>query len=178
MPIWQYTAAALHQADPQISYYLPHDSPVSQYSDSRTGRSNVPSPITIFPHDGSLRFPPSSSTPTTYEAPAQRLTHSPPQNPQLNVPQSVVVENPEADDTMEDEDSEEGYTWEVNHSSHSPPSASVRRKAHRRGQSANEDLLKNAKRAHTVVERNYRERLNDKIADLALYLFETSSDCK
>jgi len=82
------------------------------------------------------------------------------------------------DDTMEDEDSEEGYTWEVNHSSRSPPSASARKKVPRRVHSANEDVLKNAKRAHTVVERNYRERLNDKIADLALYLFETSSDCK
>lgn len=174
MPIWQYTTAALHQGDHHISYYLPQESPVSQYSDSRVGRSTVPSPVTIFPNDG--RFTSSVSTPT-YDEPARRLTHSPPQNPRVNVPQAVV-ENHEVEDIMEDDDSEEGYTWEVNKSSHSPPSASSRRKAHRRTHSTNEDLLKNAKRAHTVVERNYRERLNDKIADLALYLFETSSDCK
>ena len=172
MPIWQYTAAALHQEDPRIAYY--HQSPVSQYSDARTGPSSIPSPITIFPQDG--RFTPLISTPT-YDASAHRLTHSPPQNSRVNAPQPAV-ENPEVGDTMEDEDSEEGYTWEVNQSSHSPPPSTTRRKAHRRTQSANEDLLKNAKRAHTVVERNYRERLNDKIADLALYLFETSSDCK
>jgi hypothetical protein len=78
---------------------------------------------------------------------------------------------------MEDDDSE-GYVWEATRSPNSPPSASSSRRTHSRSQSANEVSLKNAKRAHTVVERNYRERLNDKIADLALYLFETSSDCE
>ncbi|KAG9245672.1 hypothetical protein BJ878DRAFT_6191 [Calycina marina] len=171
MPIWRYTSAALHHGGPQIAYYIPEEVPISPYSDPRAGPSTVPSPITVFTHDG--RFTPLTSTPT-YDTPTHRQTQSPNQFPRVNVPQTTV-ENTESDEVMEGEDWE-GCVREVNRSSTSPPSASARKKSHRRSQYTNEDLLKNAKRAHTVVERNYRERLNDKIADLALYLFETSSD--
>lgn len=99
------------------------------------------------------------------------------QVPQLQLVPELGPEEKELDDVMEDDDSE-GYTWEAARSPNTPPSASSNRPSHRRSLSANEASLKNAKRAHTVVERNYRERLNDKIADLALYLFETSSDCE
>ena len=103
------------------------------------------------------------------------------------------------DDDM-DEDSDE-ISWEprtpigLGQSTAAP----VRPPMHRRAQSSNEVLTRDAKRAHTVVERSktnicaarlfdkleytdlaadYRERLNDKIAELGLYLFETSSDCE
>lgn len=76
---------------------------------------------------------------------------------------------------MEEEDSD--YAWDT--ISGPPPSKSAVRMTHRRTQSATEQAsIKLAKKAHTVVEKNYRERLNDKIADLAVFLFETSSDGK
>ncbi|CZR50991.1 uncharacterized protein PAC_00866 [Phialocephala subalpina] len=45
---------------------------------------------------------------------------------------------------------------------------------HSRSEPAIETSVQRAKRAHTMVERNYRERLNDKIAELGLYLFSGS----
>jgi len=145
--------------------FYPHESPISPYTDPRS--STMSSPVTVFTNDG--RYLPVYDAPTT-----QNSNRSTPQSTHLRVPD--FAESAEGDDTMEDDDSE-GYTWDS--SRNTPPSVSNKqRPLHRRTQSANEVNLKNAKRAHTVVERNYRERLNDKIADLALYLFETSSDCK
>lgn len=37
---------------------------------------------------------------------------------------------------------------------------------------------KTAKLAHNIVERNYRDRLNDQIAELSSYLFDSSNDSK
>jgi hypothetical protein len=154
--------------------YYPTDSPISQYPPhSSSIISSGPSPhIGVFAHDA--RFAP--LTPV-YEPQHQRPSgRSPPHVPQLQIVPDLGSER-EMEDVMEDDDSE-GYIWEATRSPNTPPSASSSRPTHRRSQSANEMSLKNAKRAHTVVERNYRERLNDKIADLALYLFETSSDCE
>jgi len=170
MPIWQYTAAALHHGEPQMAYY-PHGSPISP-----NAPAVMSSPSTVFANDG--RFTP--MTPIyDMSNPSAKADRSPPQMMHLQVPE--FTEGADGDGSMDD-DSEEGYTWDSNRSPNTPSSASNNRQqrpsSHRRSNSANENSLKNAKRAHTVVERNYRERLNDKIADLALYLFETSSDCK
>jgi hypothetical protein len=87
---------------------------------------------------------------------------------------------PRSENSIEDDDDESGgESWD-----HSPAQPSTSRKSlkHSSGQRAmstsDEASIRNAKRTHTVVEKNYRERLNDKIADLAVYLFETSSDGK
>ena len=159
-----------------MNAFYPQDAPLSPYPDPRSAApsSTMSSPATVFPHDG--RFTPMAPMTPIYDSaghpsiPRQRLPH-------LRVPVPEFLQATE-EEVMEDEDSE-SYTWDMNRSSNSPPPPPPRagkRPVHRRTQSANEMSLKNAKRAHTVVERNYRERLNDKIADLALYLFETSSD--
>lgn len=147
------------------------------------------SPILPYPHNGSSMSSPNPNTnigvfvqdgsfaPITpiYEPSNHRSNTSTPQAPQLsNIPD--YPEGTERENAIEDDDSE-GYTWEASRSPNSSPSTFSNSLSHRRSHSANEMTLRNAKRAHTVVERNYRERLNDKIADLALYLFETSSDC-
>lgn len=155
--------------------FYPNQSPISPYPNGGASiHSGNPSPnVPMFNNDG--RFTP-LATPRYDHA-----IHSASRSPQMPHPQAPpgfregTRSLGREDDIMEDEDSE-SFTWESNRSPNTPPSSSSNR--HRRTQSANENTLKNAKRAHTVVERNYRERLNDKIADLALYLFETSSDCE
>lgn len=170
MPIWQYTPASLQQGHARQMPYFTQESPISPYPDSRT-QSVMSSPVAVFTNNG--QFTP------IYDAPVQpptRSAKSTPQTTHLRVPE--FIETPEYEEAMEDDDSE-SYGWDSNQSPHTPPTGlKVQVPVHRRSRSANETSMKNAKRAHTVVERNYRERLNDKIADLALYLFETSSDCE
>lgn len=108
-----------------------------------------------------------SSTPG-YDALAD-IANNPLQRSRINV--SETTDNNEI---MEDEDLD-GFPWGPEPAIATRASIKPR---HRRRFSKTEALARNAKRAHTIVEKNYRERLNDKIADLALYLFETSSDCK
>jgi hypothetical protein len=173
MPIWQYTTAALHNGEPQMSYY-PLESPISPYADPRSNPpTSLSSPVAAFANDG--RFTPMTPMYDMQHLPS-KPNRSPAQVAHLQPPE--FADGAEGEDAVDDEDSE-GGEWS-NRSSNTPPSAlnNKKRSSHRRSISANETSLKNAKRAHTVVERNYRERLNDKIADLALYLFETSSDCE
>lgn len=159
MPIWQYTQAALNQRELPSSYF-PIESPLSPQFPQSSCSSAMQSPhIPTFPSDSA--FPP---TPTTYGP------------PRANLKRSRRSESADQDDemAMEDEDSD---AWDT---IPGPPLAkSAVRMTHRRTQSATDQAsIKLAKKAHTVVEKNYRERLNDKIADLAVYLFETSSDGK
>lgn len=158
MPIWQYTQAALNQRELPPSYY-PIESPLSPQFPQSSCSSATQSPhIPTFPMDSG--FPP---TPTTYGPPRASLKRS------------RRSESAEQDDEMAMEDEDSDYAWDT--ISGPPPSKSAGRMTHRRTQSASEQAsIKLAKKAHTVVEKNYRERLNDKIADLAIYLFETSSD--
>jgi hypothetical protein len=54
-------------------------------------------------------------------------------------------------------------------------------KTHARGQSLNENGPmggRTAKLAHNIVERNYRDRLNDQITELSSYLFDLSAESK
>lgn len=154
--------------------YYPHGSPISPYTDPRSNApsSVMSSPATVFNNDG--RF--AAATPAYNTSKRHHNSNrSTPQATYLHVPE--FQEGAIVGDIMEDDDSE--CAWDSNQSRNVPLSNSNKRKSsHIRSHSANEANMKNAKRAHTVVERNYRERLNDKIADLALYLFETSSDCK
>ncbi|KAG4415680.1 hypothetical protein IFR04_011185 [Cadophora malorum] len=161
--LWQYTAAALNSGELGTSYF-PHGSPISPHPNLQpTLSSTTNSPRGVhFPHDG--RFAPLAPSIEQHMRPSKRPT---PPALQLN-----------EDDDM-DEDSDE-ISWEprtpigLGQSTAAP----VRPPMHRRAKSSNEVLTRDAKRAHTVVERNYRERLNDKIAELGLYLFETSSDSR
>tara|TARA_R110002060_G_scaffold64665_1_gene73750 strand:- start:348 stop:983 length:636 start_codon:yes stop_codon:yes gene_type:complete len=182
--LWQYTAAALNSGELGTSYF-PHGSPISPHPNLQpTLSSTTNSPRGVhFPHDG--RFAPLAPSIEQHMRPSKRPT---PPALQLN-----------EDDDM-DEDSDE-ISWEprtpigLGQSTAAP----VRPPMHRRAKSSNEVLTRDAKRAHTVVERSktnicaarlfdkleytdlaadYRERLNDKIAELGLYLFETSSDCE
>ena len=123
----------------------------------------------------------------------------------FNRPMNPVHSQEPKGETVEDDEDEDSdsFAWEMKPAVEKPI-----KPLHRRSQSANELSVRNAKRAHTVVvglsyfnalgstrtslhrwidhglntffeqEKNYRERLNDKINDLALYLFETTSDCK
>ncbi|KAK0126503.1 hypothetical protein ONS95_008099 [Cadophora gregata] len=182
--LWQYTAAALNSGELGTSYFA-HASPISPHPTLQsTLSSTTNSPRGVqFPSDG--RFAPLAPTIEQHIRPSKRPT---PPALQLN-----------EDDEM-DEDSDE-ISWEprtpigVGQSTAAP----VRPPMHRRVKSSNEVLTRDAKRAHTVVERSettflnagsfvmqkrtdiaadYRERLNDKIAELGLYLFETSSDSR
>lgn len=170
MPIWQYTAAALnpaedhhqHHNNSQIMYHSPpeHD-PVSPYepyfNPPSASSSAIPSPnVDMFPRNA--RF--------SNGAPIPR-----PLQPARKRPRMMEVEVEE-----EEEEDSDDYPWEEAPQRRKGKKASGR-PAHRRTHSASEVSV-DAKRAHTVVEKNYRERLNDKIADLALYLFETSSDSR
>lgn len=166
MPIWQYTTAALNDQEPSIPYYS-HSSPITPYLNGPSGSSSaVPSPnLPIFPRD--TRYP--HLTTPGYEPQvhdSNKLSRNSPPG---------IAESIDNDETMEDEDSDT-ISWGPN--SVGPKSSTPKRPPHRRTQSNSEVSMRNAKRAHTAVEKNYRERLNDKIADLAVYLFETSSDCK
>jgi hypothetical protein len=169
MPILQYTTAALNQGDLSISCYA-NDSPIIPYENPIASAPSTLSSANTAGYPQNARFTP--VTPA-YNNNVERPGKVRPLGPQQVL--QTYEETPENEDLIEDEDSE-GYLWETNPSSTGPSSSS--RPTHRRTHSANDIVSKNAKRAHTVVERNYRERLNDKIADLALYLFETSSDCK
>lgn len=174
MPIWQYTTAASHQPEPSMRYYL-QESPIKPYTNHGSAPgSAIPSPnVAVFSNDP--RF---AALPPTYDPSVQYSSRSTHQIPQISQPLTPEFgETAEAEDVMDDDESE-GYPWDANRSPATPSSSTSTRPSHQRKQSANKETLKKAKRAHTVVERNYRERLNDKIADLALYLFETSSDCK
>jgi len=153
-----------------LSYYS-NESPISTYPNHAL--SVVPpfqsSSAGVLSSD--TRF---TSTTPIYEGSNQRkLNRTPPQAPHLQI---VPESSSEPDDGV-DEDDSELYTWEPMQSPNTPPqSASSKRPSHRKCHPGNEQLLKHTKKAHTVVEKNYRERLNDKIADLAVFLFETSSD--
>ncbi|KAH7417371.1 hypothetical protein BKA64DRAFT_299018 [Cadophora sp. MPI-SDFR-AT-0126] len=161
--LWQYTAAALNTGELGTSYF-PQGSPISPHPNLQStlsSRTNSPRGV-HFPSDG--RFAPLAPS---IEQHTRSSTRPTPPALQLN-----------EDDEM-DEDSDE-ISWEprtpigIGQSTAAP----VRPSMHRRAKSSNEILTRDAKRAHTVVERNYRERLNDKIAELGLYLFETSSDSR
>ncbi|KAH6709176.1 hypothetical protein DL95DRAFT_9919 [Leptodontidium sp. 2 PMI_412] len=161
--LWQYTAAALNTGE-LGSPYFPNESPISPHAtfqSSLTSTTNSPRGLQ-FSNDG--RFAPLAPSVERHVRPSKRP-----------IPPALQLNE---DDDM-DEDSDE-ISWEprtpitVGHST----ASSVRPQMHRRAKSTNEVLTRDAKRAHTVVERNYRERLNDKIAELGLYLFETSSDSR
>ncbi|CAG8954379.1 hypothetical protein HYFRA_00006005 [Hymenoscyphus fraxineus] len=160
MPIWQYTQAALSQRELPQSYF-PLESPLSSHYPQSACSSAIQSPhMPEFPAESA--FP---HTPTTFEP------------PRPNLKRSRRSESADQEEEMNLEDEDSDYAWDT--ISGPPPSKSAVRMIHRRTQSATEQAsIKLAKKAHTVVEKNYRERLNDKIADLAVYLFETSSDAR
>ena len=129
--------------------------PLSPYQLSSPASSMVPSPnIPIFPHHAA-------------SIPSPTVRHQP-------TPSHGSRKRTRRSESLEEEDEEsDAESWDP------PPrnQKSTKRPSHRRTLSANDEAsIRNAKRTHTVVEKNYRERLNDKIADLAVYLFETSSD--
>lgn len=144
------------------------------------------------------------------------------QDPSINNPfHNIVGASTSCDDEDMVEEDQDDYSWNPSSWTCEPAPASGSGPAHRRSKSTNELSLRNARKAHTVVERSmsipympplprsslkthrlsflvslllcrlvyprfkvvhiyldYRDRLNDKIADLGLYLFQTSSDCK
>ncbi|CZT04637.1 uncharacterized protein RAG0_11033 [Rhynchosporium agropyri] len=163
MPLWQYTAAALNSGEFSSSYFPIESQTVAHsiFHSSLSSTNNSPRGVQCS-NDG--RFP---SLVSNDERRIRQSDRSIPLSLQLN-----------DDDEME-EDSDE-VSWEprtpsgVGYSTVSPS----RSQMHRRVKSSTETLTRDARRAHTVVERNYRERLNDKIAELGLYLFETSSDSR
>jgi len=166
MPIWQISTAALSYEEPSVAYYS-HSPPISPFITGPSASSSVvPSPnLPMFPQNNSDSY----FTTPGYD---QQVLDSK-KSSQSSPP--GVAESIDNDETIEDEDSDT-FSWDSKLTANA--SSAPKRPPHRRTQSYNEVSFKNAKRAHTVVEKNYRERLNDKIADLAVYLFETSSDCK
>ncbi|KAL2072621.1 hypothetical protein VTL71DRAFT_11964 [Oculimacula yallundae] len=165
MGLWQYTAVALNSGGELGSSYFPNESPVSAYSNFNSAFSSTTNSPRGFQGSNHGRFPP-------LEPIAKRRFRS----SKHMVPPALQLNE---DNEMEEEDSDE-TPWEprtprgIGYSTLSPK----RPKMHRRAKSSNEVLTRDARRAHTVVERNYRERLNDKIAELGLYLFETSSESR
>jgi hypothetical protein len=104
---------------------------------------------------------------------------------QLSSPTSSILPSPSnekkrsrtTESAEDDEDDSGGDSWDQTTPQPSTSRKSLKRSSSQRETSTNDEVsIRNAKRTHTVVEKNYRERLNDKIADLAVYLFETSSD--
>lgn len=140
-----------------------HSSPISSFLHGHSPYSSTfPSPsLQVF--DGDSGYP---------RLVSEQRVHVSTKSPQSNPAEPSDITDIE--ELMEDEDSD-NYSWEPK-SAASASSASSKPRLKRR--QSNKESLKNAKRTHTIVEKNYRERLNDKIADLATYLFETSSDCK
>lgn len=138
MPIWQYTATALSSGDLGSSYY-PNESPISSHSNlpcSLPSTTRSPSGV-HFPDGGFTPVAPSSEQ---YIPPLKRPI---PQALQLRV-------NPDDDDMEDDSD---GVSWEPK----TPNGLSANtpmRPVHRRAKSSNEVLTRDAKRAHTVVERS------------------------
>ncbi|KAL3417985.1 hypothetical protein PVAG01_10995 [Phlyctema vagabunda] len=156
MPIWQYTAAALNRPD-GITYY-PTEAPLSPVS------NHGPSPSTgSYASNG--RFP---NIAANYRLSSSQYAE------QTRIP-TTYGENFDIEEEDE-EDSDTHTSWDAQPSPNLP--TPPHKPGHRRNNSATDATSRSAKRAHTVVERNYRERLNDKIADLALYLFDTSSDSR
>jgi hypothetical protein len=158
LAIWQYTTAALNQQDNLESHSM-NDFHFPSYQLSSPTSSILPSPSnTMFSHHtASLASPHvrQSSHFSRNEKKRSRTTES----------------------AEDDEDDSGGDSWDQTTPQPSTSRKSLKRSSSQRETSTNDEVsIRNAKRTHTVVEKNYRERLNDKIADLAVYLFETSSD--
>ncbi|RDW68549.1 hypothetical protein BP5796_09206 [Coleophoma crateriformis] len=172
MPIWQYTQAALSRGESSMPYYPHNDAPLT--------------PVPTNP----ITSPASGNYPDKFEntrfvsgGPNYRMhgNYNTTESPRAGVSIPQYIAEVEGED--EDEEDSDNYTmWDTQDQSPRIPAAAPRpslsRPGHRRTQSSSDVTSRSAKRAHTVVERNYRERLNDKIADLALYLFDTSSDSR
>jgi len=151
MPIWQYTAIPVDfQAGVQVQIphnfqYYPNDSP-SPYSNNPASsvgsvQSSVNSPQPPF-FQADPRFTP--LTPI-YDAPANIPTQ-----PQFQLP--IFGEKVEREEMIEDEESDE-FSWDPL-SPTGPPRTTNGKNIHRRTKSASEASARNAKRAHTVVERS------------------------
>jgi hypothetical protein len=158
LAIWQYTTAALNQQENLESHSM-NQFPFSSYQLSSPTSSILPSPstTTFSHHTASLASPHvrQSSHFSSSEKKRPRTTES----------------------VEDDEDDSGGDSWDQTTPQPSTSRKSLKRSSSQRERSTNDEVsIRNAKRTHTVVEKNYRERLNDKIADLAVYLFETSSD--
>ncbi|TVY93330.1 hypothetical protein LAWI1_G001553, partial [Lachnellula willkommii] len=160
MPIWQYTTATLDQQEASMPFYG-YSSLISSFLPSHSPYSSTfPSPsLQVFHEDSGYPRPVSKQR--------VHVSNKSPQNSPAEPSEITDIE-----EIMEDEDSD-NYSWEPK-SATSASSASSKPRLKRR--QSNKEPLKISKRTHTIVKKNYRERLNDKIADLATYLFETSSD--
>lgn len=139
--LWQYTAAALNSGELGTSYF-PNESPISPHSNFRSSLSSTTnSPREVqFLRDG--RFAPLVPSNERHMRPSKRP-----------IPPALQLNE---DDEM-DEDSDE-ISWEprtpigIGLSTASP----AKPQTHRRVKSSNEVLTRDAKRAHTVVERSKR----------------------
>ncbi|TVY17481.1 hypothetical protein LARI1_G004527 [Lachnellula arida] len=162
MPIWQYTTATLDQNEASMPFYG-HSSPISSFLHGHSPYSSTfPSPSLQVFHGYSGY---------TLSVSEQRVHVS---NKSLQNSPTEPSDITEIEEIMEDEDSD-NYSWEPK-SATSASSASSKPRLKRK--QSNKEPLKISKRTHTIIEKNYRERLNDKIVDLATYLFETSSDSR
>ncbi|CAL3962328.1 unnamed protein product [Diplocarpon coronariae] len=161
--LWQYTATTSSSGDLGPSICL-NESPVSTHANTSSllpSTTNSPSGLNL---PGDRRSAPSVPTPERHIGPLKR-----------SLPQLLYINGNSKGG--ENEETYDAGSW-GSKIPHEISTDTPLRPAHRRAKSSREFVTKDAKRAHTVVERNYRERLNDKIADLGLYLFETSSDAR
>ncbi|TVY55142.1 hypothetical protein LCER1_G005432 [Lachnellula cervina] len=165
MPIWQYTTTTLDQHEASMPLYG-HSSPISSFLHGHSPYSSTfPSPsLQVF--DGDSGYP---------RLVSEQRVHVSTKSPQSNPAEPSDITDIE--ELMEDEDSD-NYSWEPKSAASASSASSASSKPRLKRRQSNKESLKNAKRTHTIVEKNYRERLNDKIADLATYLFETSSDSR
>jgi len=160
------------------------DNEWSESLTSWTANGNLDIPIwqyaSVQDHDLAYFSPPSTSPTMPYSLPSISHDSLAPPSASVYPPRSIPSSQPspymESADGDEDEDSD-AYSWGPGTPATSEHSGG-KLNPHKRGKSEGKLRAKDAKRAHTVVERNYRERLNDKIADLGLYLFETSADSR
>ncbi|KAH8776793.1 hypothetical protein F5882DRAFT_520078 [Hyaloscypha sp. PMI_1271] len=163
LPLLQYTTAALGY--PPGMSYTPLESPHSNYTASLPSITNSPTNA-AFPSDAS-----SAQLEPIIPVYDGRYTPS-------NYPLQTADHAGNCDDEEMGKVDPDDYSWSPSSRKCDPVPELTSRPTHRRSKSTNEVSMSNARKAHTVVERNYRDRLNDKISELGLYLFETPADSR
>ena len=182
------------------------ESPISNYTPSLPSIGNSPNDAVV-PNEARLTL--LGAVTPTYDG-----RYLPSNTPLQNI---LGVGNGCDDEEVIEEEDPDNYSSAPPNAWRCDPSVpSTSKPAHRRSKSTNEVSLRNARRAHTVVERSmspplifphehslkppnitshstlpfssvhiantssidYRDRLNDKIAELGLYLFDTSAESK
>lgn len=150
-PILSYTLNSLAE-NPSVPYQLPSP-PISPLYDMSTAPENMASSL---PSTVDFCFPTNSST-TSMPIPMAPMYVGAPMTPKS---------------TMKTED--EGYFGKQQVFENSPPRSSNSRTPQRPSARS----WRMARHAHTIIERNYRDRLNTKISELSAYLFNDSINCK